>query len=306
MLPKSGLRGLAHWKDFLAVLPHEDNTSKALFAVSKLATFMNTRTILAHKEFFSPFFYTHLIFIHFKNCLLCELIFFQRYETLHTMAKVALIQEEGVLAGKIQSFIKNQPGLQLIHASNKAASLLEERIRSFPPDILLIDIPPEGKNNLEILPEIKLALPHAKFMAMTCHLDPEMVLEAVNKGADSYFIKNSGLQELGQAIQVTIDGGAYLHPQAAKVIVGFCQKISSDKSRKTQFPLEDWAGKGMFVPREVQVIKGLLDNQSYKEIASTNHVGINTVRYYVKSVYRKLDINSKSQLWLIFRNPVPE
>lgn len=138
--------------------------------------------------------------------------FFQRYETLHTMAKVALIQEESVLAGKIQSFINNHPGLELIHASNKAASLLEEGIGSFPPDILLIDIPPEGKNSLEILPEIKMALPRAKIVAMTNHLDSEIVLEAVNKGADSYFIKNSELQELGQAIQVTLDGGAYLHP----------------------------------------------------------------------------------------------
>lgn len=220
------------------------------------------------------------------------------------MIKVALIQEEGVLSNKMLAFISKQPELDLFFSSNKPESLLE-KISSGPlPDVILFDSSLGGKNSLDILPMIKGSMPAAKIIVTTTHLSTDQVLEALNKGADSYYIHSSEIRELLNAIHVTMAGGAYLDPMAAKVLVGFFRKISSGKPQSFQFSLEYWSGKGTFVARELQVIKGLLNNLSYKEIASNHNVGINTVRYYVKSVYRKLNINSRSQLWEIFSSPV--
>ena len=52
----------------------------------------------------------------------------------------------------------------------------------------------------------------------------------------------------------------------------------------------------MFVPREIQVIDGLLEDMPYKEIAARNNIGLNTVRHYGKSVYKKLRINRRAEL----------
>jgi DNA-binding NarL/FixJ family response regulator len=60
--------------------------------------------------------------------------------------------------------------------------------------------------------------------------------------------------------------------------------------------MQAWQEAGKFVARELQVIQGLLNNLSYKEIAHNNNIGLNTVRHYVKSVYKKLNVNSRSKL----------
>lgn len=221
------------------------------------------------------------------------------------MAKLAFIQEDGMLADKFLSFIKKQSEVDVLLASNRVASLLEKKITDCPPDIVLLDLTIKGQSTLEFLPEIKAALPTANILVMGHYLDPDLLLEALKKGADSYLSKNAELQELLKAVKVTVAGGAYLDPQAAKLLVGTIQKYSSSSPQNGHLPLEYWTGKDMFVAREMQVIKGLLNNLSYKEIASNHNVGINTVRYYVKSVYRKLNINSKSQLRGIFHSSVP-
>ena len=222
------------------------------------------------------------------------------------MAKLAFIQEEGMLADKFLIFIKKQPEIDVILASNKITSILEKRITDCPPDIILLDISINGRNSLEFLPEIKTALPKTRILVMSQHLRPDLLLEALKRGADGYFAKNAELRELLKAITVTVDGGAYLDPQAAKLLVGVFQEFSSNTLQNRSFPVEYWAQRDMFVAREIQVIKGLMNNLSYKEIASSHNVGINTVRYYVKSVYRKLNINSKSQLWGIFHSQASE
>lgn len=222
------------------------------------------------------------------------------------MAKVAFIQEDGMLANEFLLFIQKQPEIDIILASNKISSIQEKEITNNPPDIILLDTSINGKSSLDFLPEIKATLPKTRILAMCQYLKQDLFLDALRKGADSYFTKNNEPGELLKAIKVTVAGGSYLDPQAAKLLVGIFQEFSSSKLQNTQFPVEYWAGRDMFVAREMQVIKGLLNNLSYKEIASNHNVGINTVRYYVKSVYRKLNINSKSQLWGIFHNPVPK
>jgi DNA-binding NarL/FixJ family response regulator len=222
------------------------------------------------------------------------------------MAKVAFIQEDGMPADKFLVFIKKQPEIDVILDSNKITSILEKRITDCPPDIVLLDISTNGKSSLEFLPQIKAALPKARVLVMGHYLSPDLLLDALKRGADSYFSKSTELRELLKAIKVTVAGGAYLDPQAAKLLVGIFQEISSNALQNNQLPVEYWAGRETFVAREMQVIKGLLSNLSYKEIASNHNVGINTVRYYVKSVYRKLNINSKSQLWSIFHTSAPK
>jgi DNA-binding CsgD family transcriptional regulator len=57
----------------------------------------------------------------------------------------------------------------------------------------------------------------------------------------------------------------------------------------------------MLSARETEVVQGILDGLSYKLIADRYDISIDTVRFHIKTIYRKLKINSKSQLFNIFK-----
>jgi DNA-binding NarL/FixJ family response regulator len=154
----------------------------------------------------------------------------------------------------------------------------------------------EGKHLLSSLPEIKATFPNTMVMVATTPSVPNWILEAVCQGADSYVILDDPPRDLWNAIGTTLSGRTYLDPHAASALVNYLRRISPWKSDPAQLSIEAWRKSGKFVPRELQIIQGLVNNQSYKEIAQNNNIGLNTVRHYVKSVYRKLNINTKSRL----------
>jgi DNA-binding NarL/FixJ family response regulator len=213
------------------------------------------------------------------------------------MAKIALIYDTPFLADTLSVFFRERPGFELVFYSNRAELLLEDRVKALEPNLVLLVIAAEnGKDILSSLPQIRAVLPDIKVIVATYLSSPNLILEAMYQGADSYSIFTKNIQDLWKAIEITLSYGAYLDPLAAPVLVNHLRSISSSKSSVNQFRMQAWQEAGKFVARELQVIQGLLNNLSYKEIAHNNNIGLNTVRHYVKSVYKKLNVNSRSKL----------
>lgn len=78
--------------------------------------------------------------------------------------------------------------------------------------------------------------------------------------------------------------GAYLSPKIARIIIGFFQ--SGQQARVN------------FTKRESDIVTGILDGLPYKLIAAKHNISINTVRMNIKNIYKKLNINSKFELFI--------
>ncbi len=78
--------------------------------------------------------------------------------------------------------------------------------------------------------------------------------------------------------------GAYLSPKIARKIIGFFQSGQQ--------------GSINFTNRESDIVAGILDGLPYKLIADKHEISINTVRMNIKNIYKKLNINSKSELFI--------
>jgi DNA-binding NarL/FixJ family response regulator len=139
-------------------------------------------------------------------------------------------------------------------------------------------------------------MPHTPIVMMANVENPCFVLKSMQLGIRAYINKDEGPERLIYAIRQVIQGNAYLSPKSTKIALDLIQKSNK---YSTGEQLSDKIATRLTwnaTQREIDVIRGLIDGHSYKEIASTNYMTIDGVRYYVRSIYPKLGVSSRDQL----------
>jgi len=147
------------------------------------------------------------------------------------------------------------------------------------PDILIVDI--ENQEPL-IVEHAKNTFPKAEIIILTEVADVRTVRNCFRYGAVSYLLKNTCLQSLTSAINITMNDGSFVSPSINRALIE-----QSFKSKK----YED-----LLTARELQIANGIIEGLSYKMIAQKYTISLDTVRIYIKRIYRKLQINSKGEL----------
>ncbi len=215
------------------------------------------------------------------------------------MIHIALIDDDPLVRDVIKFLLEGRPEhYKLVLESPSMGHFFEHLQLEDKLDILILDVSLEEGNSLEHLGKLKQLLPDVRVIISTGHDDPGFFLEALRKGASSYIVKGAGNNRLLDVIQATYEGGAYLEPKLAPGLVSLISVKKETAVKGVGYsPLKniDKMEIGLH-QREVQVINGLAQGHTYKEIASNNYISINTVRHYVKSIYRKLGVSGKEEL----------
>lgn len=116
-------------------------------------------------------------------------------------------------------------------------------------------------------------------LVLSIHENDQYVFDALCAGATGYLTKDLSPSRILDAIKEAYDGGAPMSSQIARMVVG---------SFKIQPPPE-------LTPREFEVLNELVKGSSYKVIAEALFISEETVRRHIKSIYRKLEVHSKSE-----------
>jgi DNA-binding NarL/FixJ family response regulator len=223
------------------------------------------------------------------------------------MIRIALVEDDQLLSKRLVFFLNSQKTMQCILVANSLGRFFEQLTDDLKPDLLLMDIElSDTINTIEHLKKIKSLLPQSKILVITGHNHPQYMYRALQNGAHGFYLKGSGLAKLLQAIQTTHEGGSYLAPEAAALMLPL---ISGEESAIDSSPLssttssvdahdEQTSDNTMkhLSQREKEVARGLIDGATYQEIASSSNISINTVRHYVKILYKKFDVSNKIQL----------
>lgn len=212
------------------------------------------------------------------------------------MIKIALVDDDPLILASVQGILEMEEGLQCVLSSQTIDSFFLQAGKLKAIDLLLLDIDLNGQNSLEYLPRIKEHFPQLKIILLTGFANPDFLLEGMNKGISGYFLKGAKPQKLTEAIRVTMEGGAYLEPRLAGAVVESFRELQSNQKVENKISHLEALNKVVFNRREREVIAGLLEGQSYKEIAADNHLSINTIRHYVKTVYHKLGVTRRQEL----------
>ncbi len=134
-------------------------------------------------------------------------------------------------------------------------------------------------NGIEACRQIKQAYPDTRVLVLTMFTDPATVAEAVKAGADGYLSKGASKESVVKAIQDVSEGRAVLDPNVTEGIFG---RISG----KDVQALSD---------RELTVLQELSHGKSTREVAGHIHVSEETVKTYLKQIFRKLGVHDRTE-----------
>ncbi|HET7042945.1 MAG TPA: response regulator transcription factor [Gemmatimonadales bacterium] len=86
------------------------------------------------------------------------------------------------------------------------------------PDLLLLDLWLPGRNGLDLLTDLARERPELRVVVLTMHADIVVAVEAMNRGARGYLLKDSGYDELKDALGVVLGGTPYLSPRISGTV----------------------------------------------------------------------------------------
>ena len=159
---------------------------------------------------------------------------------------------------------------------------------SVEPDVVLLDVSMPDGTGLEVIGDVRRAAPQARVLILSVHDEAEYVLEAVRAGAHGYLRKDSSPAELRDAVRAVDRGESFFSPAMAARLSD-ALRIESDRSART-------SKLALLTGRERDVLEGIANGQTNKEIASRYGISPRTVETHRESLMRKLEIHSVAGL----------
>lgn len=156
-------------------------------------------------------------------------------------------------------------------------------------DIILLDLCLPYRNGMDCINELKGAFPSCSIIIHSVSADHETIFKCLCNGADSYLTKGESLAMIKETIIATHQGGSQMSVQIARKVVEHFRKKTPNESE-------------LLSMREQEVVDLILKGRSYKMVADDLNISINTVRTYIKSIYKKLKVNSNVELANIYLN----
>jgi DNA-binding NarL/FixJ family response regulator len=202
-------------------------------------------------------------------------------------ARIVIIEDDPVVRQYFLRIIATEPAYDIIGmAPDLAAGRALIRLE---PDLFLMDIGLPDGNGFELVPEIKAACA-AKALIISTFGDRDTVVKALSAGADGYLLKDSTPAQVLDAIAITLDGGAPVSPAAAVYLLELLRQ-----PQPIAAPAPTPSSDERLTAREAELLAAFAEGQSYKEAARTLGISPHTVGNHVKSIYRKLEVNSRSE-----------
>ncbi len=190
--------------------------------------------------------------------------------------KVVLIEDNVPLREGFAEVIKATESFELTNCYDNCEEAID-RLQYDNADIFLMDIELPGIDGVEGTRLIKKALPKANIIMVTVFENSDIVFEALCAGASGYLTKNISPDELIGALNESVSGGAPMSIKIAKMVVSSFQRQPS---------------KIELSPREKEVLSQLAKGNTYDSIADQLFISKNTIKFHLKNIYIKLQVNS--------------
>ena len=196
---------------------------------------------------------------------------------------VSIVEDDVRVRGALARLIDRSDGFRCVSQHPSAENALEELPR-VEPAVVLMDINLPGMNGVECVRRLKALLPATQIVMLTVYEDTDLIFAALAAGATGYLLKRTPPAELLSAIQDVHNGGSPMTSHIArKVVQSFRQEAERDGESEA------------LSPREQEVLDHLAKGYLYKEIASALNISYDTVHTYIRRIYEKLQVHSRTE-----------
>jgi DNA-binding NarL/FixJ family response regulator len=193
--------------------------------------------------------------------------------------KVVIIDDNEEILRVVSKSINQMKNFECLMTFSNAKDLLRQKNADF--HFIILDLGlPEVEKGLDAISLLKERFPEVEIIVLTSLEEEDLIVKALSLGATGYLFKSEVINSLEEELNVLLEGGAVLSPIVARKIIGyFNQKTKLYKSLN---------------PKEHQILKLLANGNTYEEIGEGMGMKIDSVRYYIKNIYRKLHVSNRS------------
>jgi len=197
--------------------------------------------------------------------------------------RVAIIEDDRSTREGLGVLIDATHGYRCVGKFNSVEEALRLGAKEVP-HVLLLDIHLPGMLGSEGVKRLLEKYPSVKVLMLTVYAEQEKVFESICNGACGYLLKKTPPAKLLEAISEAHEGGAPMSPEIARRVVALFQKTGPPAKLDQHL-----------TPQEIKLLSLLSQGYSYQASANQLNISINTVRNYIRSIYDKLHVHSKSE-----------
>lgn len=199
---------------------------------------------------------------------------------------VSIVEDNEQLRATLTRLIGRAEGFQCLGDYGSAEEALQA-IPQNPPNVVLMDINLPGMNGVECVRQLKQLTPSTQVVMLTAYEDTENIFNSLAAGASGYLLKRSKSAEILEAIRDVQNGGSPMTTHIARKVVQSFQ--GSTRAPATAEPAEELS------PREQEVLDLLSQGFMYKEISDKLGISFETVRTYIRRIYEKLHVRTRTE-----------
>ena len=196
---------------------------------------------------------------------------------------VSIIEDDAPARAILADWIRRAQGFRCVGVHGSGESALAT-LPAEKPTVVLMDINLPGMSGIECVRRLKPLLPDTQFVMLTVYEDAEHIFNALAAGASGYLLKRMPRAELLAALKDVHAGGSPMTSNIARKVV--------QSFRRTDVQSTDAENLS---PREREVLELLARGYLYKEIAESIQISVPTVNTYIRRIYEKLHVRSRSQ-----------
>lgn len=196
---------------------------------------------------------------------------------------IFIADDHHIVRRGIRDLLDTEPDFTLVGEATNGQEAVDA-VSELEPDVILMDLVMPILDGIEATRQIKAQHQGAKILVLTSFATDDKVFPAIKAGALGYLIKDTGPEELVQAIRQVYRGEASLHPTIAQKLLA--EVAQPEKRPSTSDPLTE---------REMEVLKLLARGLSNQEIAELLVIGVTTVYSHVSNILSKLHLATRTQ-----------
>ena len=203
--------------------------------------------------------------------------------------RVLLADDEHLLRAGLRLVLRHADDIEVVAEAGDGGEAVDLACR-VPLDVVLLDIRMPGVDGLTAAEQLARRAPAVKVVMLTTFGEPGYVSRALRAGAAGFVLKDTGPQDLIQAVRAAARGGAVLSPRIARDLIDTYVVTDDGEARRLV---------GTLTTREHEVLVQLGVGLSNAEIARRLFMGEGTVKTYVSRILGKLGCDNRVQAAIV-------
>jgi two-component system, NarL family, invasion response regulator UvrY len=199
------------------------------------------------------------------------------------MLRILTVDDHAIVRNGVKNLFEGRPGAVAFGEASNAPEAVQ-LVREQEWDVVVMDITLGDRSGIEVMKELRLIRPKLPVLILSMHSEAQYARRAFKAGAAGYITKDSLPDELARAINKVADGGKYVSPTLAELLV---MDVSGDAERAPYETLSD---------REFEIMCLIASGKTVSEIAELLSRSVKTISTYRSRILEKMGMRTNAEI----------